>query len=493
MLPDEGRYVGVAWEMLISGNWLVPTLDGLPFFHKPPLFYWLTGASLGLLGESEWAARAASLLAATVAVSGLHFFLRRHAPDERLPGLAVGVLVTQPLFFGGAQFANLDMLVAAMISSTILLGAHAVLNMERGLPHRAALTLAYIFAGLGVLAKGLIGLVLPAAVLFAWLLIGKRWRHLRALLPLHLIVLLMAIVVPWFWSMQKSYGGFLDYFFVHHHFQRFAQAGFNNPKPFWFYVPVLLVGAFPWSPWLLRTLSRRYLQDPGRFDLRSLMIVWLLVVLLFFSLPSSKLVGYILPALPPFACLIADAFLEWLRRRPTAGLHAYIGGGLLAAGLLCLLLVLIAAQRADPSARDQIVRAAADFHPNDQIVMLDDYRYDLPVYLKARKSPWVVSDWARPDLLSKDNWRREIYEAARFDASGMRERLLSPAELRRRACTDAAYALWIWGKKAMASEFPFLLDESIVFRGADDDVLWRISAEARRTSVKGCGETPRNG
>lgn len=490
MLPDEGRYVGVAWEMLTSGNWLLPTLAGLPFFHKPPLFYWLTGASLGLLGESVWAARVASLLAATITAAGLYFFLRRHAPDERLPGFAVGVLVTQPLFFGAAQFANLDMLVAAMISSTILLGAHAVLNIERGLPHRAALTLAYIFAALGVLAKGLIGLLLPAAVLLAWLVVGKRWQYLRPLLRPHLILLLMAIAVPWFWSMQQAYSGFLDYFFVHHHFQRFTQAGFNNPKPFWFYIPVLLVGAFPWSPLILRILSKRYLQDPGSVRLRSLMVVWVLVVLLFFSLPSSKLIGYILPALPPFAYLMGDAFIEWRRR--AANLRVYARAGLLTAGLLCLSLVLIATHWGDPSWREQIVRAASIFRPDDQIVMLDDYRYDLPVYLRARKSPWVVSDWARADLSAKDNWRRELSEAARFDPAGARERLLSVADLRLRACTDATYAFWVWGKKARAAEYPFLLDESIVVSAAGGDVLWRIAAEARR-AIRECGEMPRNG
>ena len=492
MLPDEGRYVGVAWEMLGSGNWLVPTLDGLPFFHKPPLFYWLTAASLGLFGANEWSARAASLLAATAAVVGLHLFLRRHSPDERLPAVAAAVLLTLPLFFGGAQFANLDMLVAAMISLTILFGAYAVLSLECAVPHRVPLTLAYVFAALGVLAKGLIGVVLPAAVVLVWLIVSKRWRHLPALLPLHLVLMLLLIVVPWFWAMQQAYSDFLDYFFVHHHFQRFAQTGFNNPKPFWFYLPVLLVGAFPWSPWMVRALTPRYLQDPARFDLRSLMVVWLLVVLLFFSLPSSKLVGYILPALPPLACLLADVFLAWLGQRSPARQRVYARGGVLVAGGLCLALVLIAAQRSDPVAREQIVGAAPLFRTDDQIVMLDDYRYDLPVYLKARKSPWVVSDWARPDLLAKDNWRRELYEAGRFDPAAARERLLFPADLRLRACGEPPYALWIWGKKAMASDYPFLRDEWRVLTTADDDALWRIAPEASR-ALRGCDETPKNG
>jgi hypothetical protein len=175
MLPDEGRYIGVAWAMLSSGDWLTPTLDGLPYFHKPPLFYWLTGLSLKLFGVNDWAGRLASVFGALVAVGGLFFFVRRYA-EQRLATLAVAVLVTQPMFFAGAQYANLDMLVAGMIAATIVCGASAILRLASGQSYRPALAAAYVFAALGVLAKGLIGFVLPGAILLAWLLLRKRYR-----------------------------------------------------------------------------------------------------------------------------------------------------------------------------------------------------------------------------------------------------------------------------------------------------------------------------
>ena len=153
-LPDEGRYVGVALEMLWSGDWLVPTLDTLPYFHKPPLFYWLTAASLGVFGINEWAARLPSLLAATGAAFAVYLFVRRWA-GERQALLALAVLATTPFFFGGAQFANLDMLVAACIACTILCAADAVLAAEGDRPRRSTLVAAYAFAALGILAKGL--------------------------------------------------------------------------------------------------------------------------------------------------------------------------------------------------------------------------------------------------------------------------------------------------------------------------------------------------
>jgi hypothetical protein len=144
MLPDEGRYVGIAWEMLTSGDWLVPRLDGLPFFHKPPLFYWLTSLSLGLFGSHQLAARVASLLAATLAAGGMYLFARRYRGSQ-VATIAVVVLLTQPIFYAAAQFANLDMLVAGLISLAILSGADALLRLEKGNPYHAALARAYGF------------------------------------------------------------------------------------------------------------------------------------------------------------------------------------------------------------------------------------------------------------------------------------------------------------------------------------------------------------
>ena len=233
-LPDEGRYVGVSWEMLRSGDWLVPTLDSLPFFHKPPLFYWLTASSLAAFGPHAWAGRLASLLGALLAAMSLYLLLRRWT-DRRVAGWALVILVTQPFFFVGAQFANLDMLVAGLITATIALAAHGVLCLETGatLP-RATLLGAYASAALGVLAKGLIGVALPALVLILWLTVTRRTRWVPRLLSLPGALVFLLIAAPWFIAMQQRFDEFFRYFFIHQHFHRFALGGFNNVQPFWF-------------------------------------------------------------------------------------------------------------------------------------------------------------------------------------------------------------------------------------------------------------------
>ena len=304
-LPDEGRYVGVAWEMLRSGNWVVPTLDGMPFLHKPPLFYWITAFALHVFGPHEWAARCASMAAAALTVGVLYATLRDWF-GERAARTAALVLATQPLFFGAAQFANLDMLVASCITISILLGAKAAWRLERGENCRGELIGRYVALGCGLLAKGLIGIVIPAAVLMVWLGAVGHWRALRVLCWWPGAAIVGVITLPWLAAVQAQHADFLHYFFVVQHFQRFAGNGFNSVQPVWFYLPVLLVLSLPWSAWLLLRLRGAVHATPQHPSIVSLLWLWLLVVLVFFSIPASKLVGYVLPALPPLAALAGD-------------------------------------------------------------------------------------------------------------------------------------------------------------------------------------------
>lgn len=487
MLPDEGRYVGIAWEILTTGDWLVPRLDGMPFFHKPPLFYWLTTLSLSLFGAHELPARAASLVASLFAAVGLYWFVRRYR-DSQLATLSIVILVTQPIFYAGSQFANLDMLVASLITLTILAGADAILRLEEKLPYRAVLAISYVFAALGILAKGLIGIVLPGGVLLLWLLWRRAWRSLPAIFWLPGTLLLLLIALPWFFWMQHSYPGFFDYFVVYHHFRRFSETGFNNQMAFWFYIPVIFLATLPWSPWFARAFVQVDHGDAGRVGLRSLMVIWFLFIVVFFSLPSSKLLGYILPATPPFAYLIAESFSHWLDRDRTRALRWYVGS-LSLASIACVALVVGVALADKVSAKSLASKASPLLQPPDQVVLVDQYPYDLPFYLQARKPAWVVSDWQDPEIAKRDNWRKELADAGEFDHASRQAVLLTPAEFAARLCSSAAGVLWIWGKPSAPELLPWLQQQP-VFTADQRHALWRLQPAALR---KFCGEKPSNG
>ena len=477
-LPDEGRYAGVAYEMLRSGNWLVPTLDTLPYFHKPPLFYWLTAGALAIFGVNEWAARLPSLLAAAGAAFAVYLFLRRWV-SEAAARVALLVLATTPYFYGGAQFANMDMLVAACITLTILCLAEAVLAAEYGRPYTTALTGAYAFAGLGILAKGLIGAVIPGIVVVAWLIYLRRPAQVLRLVSLPGIFLFALIVVPWFALMELRHPGFLNYFFIHHHFERFAAGGFNNPRPFWLYVPLFALVTLPWFP-LLWPALRRQDRDSGpglRQDLVSLALIWLVATIVFFSIPSSKLIGYVLPAVPPFAVLIAHAFA----RDHFLAAHRHFSPTRMAAGAgaFCVVLVIGYAFSERDNIKYLAAQIAPQVNPQDDIVLLRAYPFSLPFYLGHQRPLRIEEDWDADWLQRKDTWRRELYEAAKFSPERGKFVMLRLTEVRAALCSDRT--VWIVGADAERANHPELnMLETVARKGRF--VAWRSARSGRLCS-----------
>ena len=426
-LPEEGRYVGVAWEMLRSGHWLVPTENGLPFFHKPPLFYWLAATSMQLFGANAAAARIASLIGAVLGGFGLYVVTRRRA-GLAMAGTTMLVLATEPFFFGGAQFANLDMLVAGCIALAIVLAGDAVLAAERGEPQLRTMVASWAAAALGVMAKGLIGIVLPGLVVLVWLAVTGRPRSILKLLSPLGIAAFLLLTAPWFLAVQADHPGFARYFFVYQHFERFTAGGFNNVQPWWFYFVLVPVLTLPWSAWLLRSSWRARDGEATEVTaLRRLMWIWIAVVLVFFSLPTSKPSGYAMPVLFPIAWLAAEALLAMRARAPVVAQRwqlASIG----IAVLLCLGAVVAGSARfglaRDNAALAETLRQLRA--PQEPVAFVGEYFFDVPFLARLAEPVPVISDWADPATRQHDNWKRELAEAAPF-APALGEKLLVDA------------------------------------------------------------------
>ena len=398
--PDEGRYASVAREMLL-GDWLVPTLNGLPFFHKPPLFYWLDIGAMQVLGVNAFSARIGAMLGAWLMGASLWIAMRRWH-GARFAALALGVLATSPFLFVSAQYANHDMLVAGLITWAVLALALAVDKPPR--VHLGWLVAGCVACALAMLAKGLIGFVLPGLVVVPWLLAQGRWRQLMGMLhPLGLLAFAL-VAAPWFVAMQLRFPLFFDYFFVEQHFRRFAQAGFNNVQPFWFFIVLLPALMLPWSAWLLPAARRAW---AGRNARIGLYIWWVVAIVVFFSLPSSKIVGYVLPAVAPWCVLLTLAIVH-----ARARVRQWVMGG---AALLCVMVVALVAWQAPKSNRAAALALARQMAPQDRVVMVDEYFYDLPFYAGLAAPVIIASDWADPELPLRDNWRKELFDAARFD------------------------------------------------------------------------------
>ena len=432
-VPDEGRYTDIARWIVVSGDWLIPRLDGLPFIQKPPLYFWLEAILMSVAGNALLVFRAVSITAALATLYFVHRFVRLRLDADAARWTTL-ILLTGPFFFGGSQFASLDMLVAGCITCTVLFAIEAA---ERTDPGANRLWIAaYAAAALGVLAKGLIGVVIPGLVFVVWALATRRPRLLLTAISWRGLIVFLALAVPWFVLVEQRMPGFLRYFFIHNHFERYAESGFNNPRGAWYYFALVLAGMLPWTVGLLPTVRAAFARggvDRPVVMLGVLALSWTLTVLVFFSIPRSKLPGYVLPALPPLAILLGPWFARWKHRRVA----------LVIAMLLCVVLSPLAlrASGLDPG------RMASDLRnevaSQDRVVFFRRYFFSVPVILERNRAVEVVDAWNASSEQIPDSWRRELTEGREFEPASAAGVLITPAEFRASLATNPA-RVWVW-------------------------------------------------
>lgn len=320
--PDEPRYSQVAREMFDRADLVTPTLGGYHWFEKPALLYWLQIGAYSLLGVNEFAARIGSALFGMGTVISLgvlgRSFDKRSGTDNfglwltLIAASTVGIVV----FAHGASFDIIVTfpLTAALVSFMIFDQSRGPGFRERTLP----LIAFYFFIGLAVLAKGLIGIVFPFAIVAFYHLLSWKLPSRAFILSIFWGTLLsVGVAATWYWPMYTRHGWeFIDQFFLQHHFQRFTSNKYQHPQPFYFFIWVLPLMTIPWLPFfgaaVVRTVKGILNRDPSNdsaFPGSSQLLVfswsWILVPLVFFSLSGSKLPGYILPAVPPAVILTA--------------------------------------------------------------------------------------------------------------------------------------------------------------------------------------------
>ncbi len=313
--PDEGRYAEIPREMLVSGDWVIPHLDGLVYIEKPPLQYWATAIGYVLFGQTDWSARLYTGL------SGLATVLLTAAFARRLWGPAAGwrsgiMLGSSLIVMLLSHQLTLDM--SLTLYTTLTLVAFCIAQDAGTEPrHRTRwMWLAWTGAAAAFLTKGLIAGVLPMLTLALYSVLQRDfgvWRRLGIAGGLPLFLLLAA---PWFVLIQHRLPQFFDFFVVREHFQRFATRLEDRYQPWWFFLEILAIGCLPWISPTVRALVTgwRASRPRGSFDARRLLWVWSIVVLVFFSASDSKLIPYILPMFPALALLTGTAPEERLRR-----------------------------------------------------------------------------------------------------------------------------------------------------------------------------------
>ena len=328
--PDEGRNAEIPREMLASGDWVTPRLNGVNYFEKPPLVYWCGVVGLKLLGANEWSMRT------TPALFALGGVLLAYAVARRLYGREAGlaaavVLGTSLLYYVLGHILILDMAVSVLMSATLFCFILGVREAP-GLARRGLFYGLYASAALATLTKGLIGFLVTGAVMFLWLLIFNQWKRLR---PFYLptgALLFLAIAAPWHLLAALRNPTWAHRYFVSEHWVRFTATGTGHPGPWWYFVPIVLLGLFPWTGFLWPAVRDALRGSPGD-GLRAswarrkenadawFLVTWAAFIFLFFSLSQSKLAPYILPICPALAVLIGAWLGSALRTNDLARLR----------------------------------------------------------------------------------------------------------------------------------------------------------------------------
>ncbi|HKW89300.1 MAG TPA: glycosyltransferase family 39 protein [Candidatus Acidoferrales bacterium] len=324
--PDEPRYAWIARNMAQSGNWIEPMLYGKPWFEKPILYYWSAAIGFKFLHSPEWAARLPSSLAALAAVLAMAWLAwRRYGAST-----AWTVLMILPTCFGVIGFSRAaapDMLFAASLALAMACAAAVAKRNASILPSdeaknpndKVALIFLGVWLGVATLAKGPAAIILAGGSVVLWALVARRWKAaLRMLHPLA-IACFAIVALPWYILCGLQNPDFFRVFILQHNFGRYLTPEFHHRQPFWFFVPIILAGMLPWTAMMggLAVDAKRMWRERTRADSLGLFAgCWVAFPLIFFSFSQSKLPGYILPAIPPLALLIAHSFARATESAP---------------------------------------------------------------------------------------------------------------------------------------------------------------------------------
>jgi 4-amino-4-deoxy-L-arabinose transferase-like glycosyltransferase len=300
---DEAVFSEATREMVADHDWITPTYNGINRYDKPILFYWLMAGSYELFGVNEFAARLPSALAAVMLAAALFCFSAR-AGGGRDKGYSALSAVLSVYFLVYSRAAVTDMALTLFISLSLF---SFYLFSEQGGKRLYSYGF-YLFSALAFLTKGLIGIVFPFGIALLYMSITEGRRGLKKIFSLWGTLLFLAVAAPWYLAQLRINGWeFVDQFFIKHHFKRFTDVISGHRGPIYYYVPVMIAGLFPWVAFLPAGIKGALKERKGA-ALYSL--IWLGCIFLFFSLSTTKLPNYVLPAMPAAALLIGMGMTE---------------------------------------------------------------------------------------------------------------------------------------------------------------------------------------
>ena len=311
--PDEGRYAEISREMLTTGDWVTIRYNALKYFEKPPFHMWATAVTYALFGVGEWQARLTVALAGLLGI-GASMLATWRWFGPRAAAFAGLALLAAPMWSVAAHFNTLDMTLAGVmgcILGCMLVAQHPQASRTGRFGWMVA---CWAAMGVAILTKGLVGIALPGLVLVVYTLITRDWGLWRRLHLTAGAVTMVMVTVPWFYLVSERNPEFLNFFFIHEHWQRYTSGVHSRGGPIVYFVPLVVAGFLPWVglfPRLWKAMRSPAMHDAAGAEVRfrpALMAgVWAIAIFVFFSLSRSKLPGYIVPVFPALGILAGVA------------------------------------------------------------------------------------------------------------------------------------------------------------------------------------------
>lgn len=303
--PDEGRYAEIPREMVKSGDWTTPRLNELKYFEKPPLQYWATAVAYEVFGEHQWTSR---LWAGLTGFAGLFlvWFTGARLFGREVAGYAAILLGSSLLYVLIGHINTLDMGVTFFVT----LGIFAMLFAQTASDaktQRNWMLVAWAGMALAVLSKGLMGLILPGTAVFIYCILQRDLGPLKRMHWLPGLAVFFLIVSPWFYLVMKANPEFFERFFIYEHYTRFTTKDLGRYQPWYYFVPILLSGALPWTVLMFDSMARAWrsgTRADKAFSPERFLLIWAVFIYVFFTVSGSKLPSYLLPMFPALALLM---------------------------------------------------------------------------------------------------------------------------------------------------------------------------------------------
>ncbi|MCU1266750.1 MAG: hypothetical protein JWM21_3068 [Acidobacteria bacterium] len=325
--PDEPRYAQVAREMFLRRDLITPTLGGHTWFEKPALLYWMMIAAFRVFGVSEWSARLGPALAGLLTILALCwisnlFERRRGSGPNGFSFFSTLIVASSGGLLVFSRAASFDIVLTMTITWALAFFLASEIEEKRRTGFLAGF---YVFVGFSLLAKGLVGIVLPFGVIGAFYLLRRTFPDRKAFFSLFWgMPLALATASTWYGPVIARHGWlFIDQFFIQHHFARYFSNKYQHPQPLYFYLPVMLMLSVPWTLFLIEALVKargwRWSAGDPENKVRLFALAWLIVPILFFSFSGSKLPAYVLPSLPAAALLAGERLSRFVSEKASSG------------------------------------------------------------------------------------------------------------------------------------------------------------------------------